>query len=58
MKVRNSLKSLRARHRGEPGSGGLALAGLEAPVRLIDDVDPPFTPHDAIVAVAAPKRFQ
>src|ERR1700683_5459799 len=25
---------------------GLALAGLEAPLRLIDDVDPPLAPHD------------
>src|SRR5271169_3811903 len=39
-------------------AGGLALAGLEAPVRLIDDVDPPLAPHDAVVPVAATKRFQ
>src|SRR5580704_7818107 len=42
----------------QAGTGGLALARLEAPLRLIDDVDPPLTPHDAVVAVAAAERFQ
>jgi hypothetical protein len=36
----------------------LALAGFEAPVRLIDDVDAAFAPDDAIVAVPATQRFQ
>jgi hypothetical protein len=40
------------------GAGTSALAGLEAPVRLIDDVDPALAAHDAIVAVAAAQRFQ
>jgi hypothetical protein len=37
---------------------GSALAGLEAPVRLIDDVDAPLAAHDAIIAVAAAQGFQ
>jgi hypothetical protein len=36
----------------------LALASFEAPVRLIDDVDAAFTPHDTIIAVATTQRFQ
>src|ERR1700730_19303105 len=42
----------------EAESCGLALAGLEAPLRLIDHVDPPLAPHDAIVPVARAERFQ
>ena len=36
----------------------LALAGLEAPLRLIDDVDAAFAPDDAIVPVPAAQGFQ
>jgi hypothetical protein len=36
----------------------LALTGLEAPLRLVDDVDAALAPHEAIVAVAAAQRFQ
>ena len=36
----------------------LALAGLEAALGLVDDIDPALAAHDAIVAVAAPQRFQ
>jgi hypothetical protein len=36
----------------------LALAGLEAPLRLIDDVDAALAPDDAIVTVPATQRFQ
>jgi hypothetical protein len=43
----------------EMGSrAGLALTGLEAPVRLVDDVDAALTAHQAIVAMAAAQRFQ
>src|ERR1700726_4398835 len=35
----------------------LALAGLEAAMRLVDDIDAPLAPHDAIVAMAAAQRF-
>jgi hypothetical protein len=38
--------------------GGLALPGLETPLRLIDDVDAALAAHDAIVAVTAAQRFQ
>src|ERR1700722_11362926 len=44
--------------RAGTGACSLALAGLEAPLRLIDDVDAPLAPHDAVVPVAAAKRFQ
>ena len=30
----------------------LALAGFEALMRLVDDVDAPFAPDNAVVAVA------
>jgi hypothetical protein len=36
----------------------LALSGLEAPLRLVDDVDAALAPHEAIVAVAAAQGFQ
>ena len=36
----------------------LALAGFEAALRLIDDIDATLAPHDAIVAMAAAQRFQ
>jgi hypothetical protein len=35
-----------------------ALAGLEATLRLVDHIDAALAPHDAVVAVAAPQRFQ
>jgi hypothetical protein len=44
---------------GQPTTVGLplgrqsALAGLEAAVRLIDDIDAPLTPHDAVITVTA-----
>jgi hypothetical protein len=34
------------------------LAGLEAAMRLVDDVDAALAAHDAVVAVAAAQRFQ
>jgi hypothetical protein len=34
------------------------LAGLEAPVRLVDDIDATLTAHQTIVAMAAAQRFQ
>ena len=40
------------------GPGPLALAGLKAALGLVDDVDPAFAPHDAVVAMAATQRFQ
>jgi hypothetical protein len=36
----------------------LALTGLEAPLRLINDVDAALAPDDAIVTVPATQRFQ
>src|SRR4029077_19595698 len=57
----NAAQLGRSRGGAEPGTaghGGLALAGLEAPLRLVDDVDPPLAPHDAVVAVPAAERFQ
>jgi hypothetical protein len=35
-----------------------ALAGFEAPMRLIDDVDAALAAHDPVVPVAAAERFQ
>jgi hypothetical protein len=32
-----------------------ALPGFETAVGLVDDKDPAFAPHDAIVAVAPPQ---
>jgi hypothetical protein len=45
---------------GSSGKRGrdLALPGLEAPLRLINDVHAALTAHDAIVAVTAAQRFQ
>jgi hypothetical protein len=34
------------------------LASLETALRLIDNVNAPFAPHDAIIAMAAAQRFQ
>jgi len=34
------------------------LASLEAPLRLVDDVDASLAAHDPIVAMAAAERFQ
>jgi hypothetical protein len=34
------------------------LARFEATLRLIDDVDAAFAPHEAVIAVAAAQRFQ
>jgi hypothetical protein len=42
----------------EAGTGGLTLASLEAPVRLIDDVDATLAAYNTVVPVAATKRFQ
>ena len=39
-------------------AGDLTLAGFEALVRLVDDVDATLAAHDAIVAMAAAQRFQ
>ena len=35
-----------------------ALAGLEAPLRLVDDVKAALAAHEAVVAMAAAQRFQ
>jgi hypothetical protein len=35
-----------------------ALAGLEAPLRLVDDVNAALAPDEAIVSVPATQRFQ
>jgi hypothetical protein len=35
-----------------------ALAGFEPALRLIDDIDAPLAPHDAIIAMARAQRFQ
>jgi hypothetical protein len=37
---------------------GSALAGLEAPLRLVDDVKAALAPHQAVVAMAPAQRFQ
>jgi hypothetical protein len=39
-------------------SRGLPLAGLEAALGLIDHIDPAPAPHQLVVAVATPQRFQ
>jgi hypothetical protein len=36
----------------------LALAGFEAPVGLVDDIDPALAPDNLVVAVAAAQGFQ
>src|SRR5438067_7488897 len=38
--------------------GASALAGLEAGIGLVDDVDAPLAPHDAAVLVALLQRLQ
>jgi hypothetical protein len=40
------------------GASHLALASFEAPVGLVDDVDAALTPHQPVIAVAGPQRFQ
>jgi hypothetical protein len=42
----------------KPLSRGLALARLEARIGLVDDVNAPLAPHEAIVAMAFLERFQ
>jgi hypothetical protein len=37
---------------------GSALAGLEAPLRLIDHVNAAFAAHQTVIPMAAAKRFQ
>jgi hypothetical protein len=39
-------------------SGALALAGFEAALRLIDDVNAAFAAYDPVVAVTPAERFQ
>jgi hypothetical protein len=34
------------------------LAGFESTLRLVDDIDAPLAPYDAIVAMAATQRFE
>ena len=43
---------------GPRSPAGQTLAGLEAAVGLVDDVDPPFAAYDAVVAVATAQRLQ
>ena len=40
------------------GMIGSALARLEAALRLVDDVEPPATPHKPVVAMTPAQRFQ
>src|SRR5258708_28227327 len=42
----------------EASEGRSALARFETALGLVDDIDPALAPDDAIVAVAAPQRFQ
>jgi len=42
----------------ENGAVRLSLAGLKAAIGLVDDIDPAFAPHDAVVAVAATQGFE
>jgi hypothetical protein len=41
-----------------PSRGYLALARLEAPLGLVNDINPALTAHDAIVAMATTQRLQ
>jgi hypothetical protein len=43
---------------GSLGGVRLALAGLESPLRLVDDVNSALATHDTVVAVATAERFQ
>jgi hypothetical protein len=48
----------RRRERAQFLSVPSALAGFEAALRLIDDVNAALPAHDPVVAVPAAKRFQ
>jgi hypothetical protein len=53
--ARDASKQFRAKHRKEqlrPENRRLALAGLEAAIGLVDDVEPSAAAHDAAVAMA------
>jgi hypothetical protein len=39
-------------------NAGSALARLETPLRLINDVDAAFAPHQSVIAMAAAQGFQ
>ena len=65
---RSSWKKDRAGQRGpskpaakdgwQGGRAALALARFEAAVGLVDDVDAPLAPHEAVAAMAGAKRSQ
>ena len=59
--MRHSKAEFRSQRR-EPAqydlSVPLALAGFEAALRLIDDVNAALAAHDPVVAVPTAKRFQ
>jgi hypothetical protein len=38
--------------------GSLTLAGFEAPLRLVDDVEAALAAHQTVVAVTTAQRFQ
>ena len=52
------VKAGAARHAGRAAVTALALARLEAAVGLVDDVDAPLAPHEAVAAMAGAKRSQ
>lgn len=45
-------------HLAAPDASGLALAGFELPLGLVDDVDATTAAHQAVCAVPRQKRFQ
>ncbi len=46
------------RHSGPDDGMRSALAGLEAPVGLVDDIEPPTPTHQTIVAMALAQRLE
>jgi hypothetical protein len=47
-----------SQRRSQIRSVRLSLAGFEARIGLVDDVNAALAPHDAIVAMAFRQRFQ
>src|SRR5579862_3233110 len=45
-------------HRGPAAAGPLPLAGLEAPLGLVDHINAAPPPHQLVIAVAAAQGFQ
>ena len=46
------------RRKAQPARTASALAGLEAAIRLVDDIDAPLAPDETIVPVPVPERSQ